>query len=108
MPAARCAIPIQPVPAGDEWHIAGVVVHAHPASVAQVRSAIEYLTGAEVHAASDAGKLVVTIEAPTSRAIAAHLSYLHQLPGVLSAALVYQHNEAAEAMSETIYEEGAR
>ena len=39
---------------------------------------------------------------------AAHLTYLHQLPGVLSAALVYQHNEDAEAMSETIYEEGAR
>ncbi|AGW93289.1 MULTISPECIES: chaperone NapD [Cupriavidus] len=108
MPAARRAIPIQPiqpVAAGDEWHIAGIVVHALPASLARVRTAIEAITGAEVHAASDTGKLVVTIEAPTSRAIAAHLTYLHQLEGVLSAALVYQHNEDAEAMNEEISDE---
>ncbi|MCO4864983.1 chaperone NapD [Cupriavidus sp. WGlv3] len=108
MPAARRAIPIQPLPANAEWHIAGIVVHAMPDRLPQVRAAIDAITGAEVHAASDAGKLVVTIEAPTSRAIAAHLTYLHQLPGVLSAALVYQHNEDADAMSETIHEEGAR
>ncbi|MGH8787733.1 MAG: chaperone NapD [Cupriavidus necator] len=102
MPAARRAIPIQPLPASEEWHIAGIVVHAIPDSLAQVRAAIDAITGAEVHAASDTGKLVVTIEAPTSRAIAAHLTYLHQLEGVLSAALVYQHNEDAEAMHEAM------
>lgn len=102
MPAARRAIPIQPLPAGAEWHIAGIVVHAMPGQLARVRAAIDGITGAEIHAASDAGKLVVTIEAPTSRAIAAHLTYLHQLDGVLSAALVYQHNEDAEAMTEEI------
>lgn len=100
--AARRAIPIQPLAASEEWHIAGIVVHAIPASVARVRAAIDAITGAEVHAASDSGKLVVTVEAPTSRAIAAHLTYLHQLEGVLSAALVYQHNEDAEAMQETM------
>jgi len=102
MPAARGTIPIQPVATGEEWHIAGIVVYAHPPSLAQVQSAIEAMTGAEIHAASEAGKFVVTVEAPTSRAIAAHLTYLHQLEGVLSATLVYQHNEDAEAMSEEI------
>ncbi len=102
MPAARRAIPIQPLPADAEWHIAGIVVHALPARLPQVRAAIDAIAGAEIHAASDSGKLVVTLEAPSSRAIAAHLTLLHQLDGVLSAALVYQHNEDAEAMDQRI------
>jgi len=102
MPAFGNTIPILPEPAGDEWHIAGIVVYAHPAHLDTVRVAIEAMTGAEIHAISDAGKLVVTVEAPTSRAIAAHLTCLHQLEGVLSATLVYQHNEDAAAMNEEI------
>lgn len=102
MPASGTSIPIVPVPSGDEWHIAGIMVYAHPAHLDTVRVAIEAMTGAEIHAISDAGKLVVTVEAPTSRAIAAQLTCLHQLEGVLSATLVYQHNEDAAAMHEEI------
>ncbi|AAP85962.1 Chaperone NapD (plasmid) [Cupriavidus necator H16] len=105
MPTAKRAIPIQPLPCGEEWHIAGIVVHTLPDSLPQVRAAIEAITGAEIHAVSDDGKLVVTVEAPTSRAIAAHLTCLHQLEGVLSAALVYQHNEDAAAMNEEMADE---
>ena len=104
MPAARPIIPIGLIPSTEEWHIAGIVVYAHPQSVAHVRAAVEAMTGVEIHAASDNGKMVVTVEAPTSRAIAAHLTCLHQLEGVLSATLVYQHNEDAEAMNEEISE----
>ena len=105
MPASGISIPIVPVPSEDErdeWHIAGIMVYAHPAHLDTVRMAIEAMTGAEIHAISDAGKLVVTVEAPTSRAIAAQLTCLHQLEGVLSATLVYQHNEDAAVMYEEI------
>lgn len=101
MPASPI-IPIHPVASDDEWHIAGIMVYAHPASLDQVRTAIEAMTGAEIHAISDAGKLVVTVEAPTSQAIVAQLTCLHQLEGVISATLVYQHNEDAAAMHEEI------
>ena len=100
MPGTTIPIHLEPASAHDEWHIAGIVVHAHPARLAFVRTVIETIAGAEIHAASPAGKLVVTLEAPSSRAIAAHLTLLHQLDGVLSAALVYQHNEDAQAMNE--------
>lgn len=89
----------------QQWHIAGVLVHTQPASLDAVRSAIAGIAGAEIHAASDAGKLVVTLEAPTSRAIAAHLTFLHQLEGVLAATLVYQHNEDACDMDTEIVDE---
>ncbi|GAA0842925.1 hypothetical protein GCM10009080_38080 [Cupriavidus pauculus] len=78
------------------------MVFAHPASLERVRNAIDSMTGTEIHAVSGAGKLVVTVEAPTSQAIVAQLMCLHQLEGVISATLVYQHNEDAAAMYEEI------
>lgn len=100
MTIAKHLINVHSEVSSEEWHIAGVVVHANPARLDEIRAAIDLMAGAEIHAASDAGKLVVTLEAPTSRAIAAHLEYLHRLEGVFSAALVYQHNEDAAAMTE--------
>jgi nitrate reductase NapD len=102
---AKHFITVEPEDPVDEWHIAGVVVHADPARLGDVRAAIDLMAGAEIHAVSDAGKMVVTLEAPSSRAIAAHLTCLHQLDGVLSAALVYQHNEDAAAMAEEMSDE---
>lgn len=99
---ARPVIPVQPVASDDEWHIAGIMVYAHPARLDHVRTAIAAMTGTEIHAQSDAGKLVVTVEAPTSHAIVAQLTCLHQLEGVISATLVYQHNEDAAAMYEEV------
>lgn len=49
------SIPIHAVPCGDEWHIAGVVVHARPESLGAVEAAIGAMSGAEIHARSDAG-----------------------------------------------------
>ncbi|GJG97269.1 chaperone NapD [Cupriavidus pauculus] len=98
----RPSIPIHPAGPDDEWHIAGIMVFAHPASLDHVRRTIDAMTGAEIHAVSDTGKLVVTVEAPTSHAIVAQLTCLHQLEGVISATLVYQHNEDAAAMYEEL------
>ena len=93
---------IEPVApdAAEEWHIAGVAVHCLPDRLDDVRRAITPMTGAEIHAWSAEGKLVVTLEGPTSRALAAQLELLQRMDGVLSAALVYQHGEDAAAMAE--------
>ncbi|MBO9512475.1 MAG: chaperone NapD [Variovorax sp.] len=107
MALAKRFISIEPDDSPDEWHIAGVVVHALPSRLADVRAAIDAMAGAEIYAANDAGKLVVTLEAPSARAIAAHLTCLHQLEGVQSAALVYQHHEDAAAMAEEIHDDDA-
>ena len=85
-----------------ELHSAGVVVHAFPESVDQVAESIAGLSGAEVHAASRDGKMVVTLEATNARDIAARIDDSQQLHGVLSASLVYQHNESLEAMMEEV------
>ena len=88
-----------------ELHIAGIVVHAYPHSVRRIAATVAGLHGAEVHAASPDGKMVVTLEAPSARAIAACMDDIQRLDGVLSASLVYQHNEALEAMMEELSHE---
>jgi nitrate reductase NapD len=46
--------------------------------------------------------MVVTIEAGSASALAAHFDAIRALPGVLSAALVYQHGEPLESMQEEL------
>ena len=88
-----------------ELHIAGIVVHAQPGSVERVAASIAGLPGTEVHAASPDGRLVVTLEAPGAREIAARMDCIQRLDAVLSASLVYQHNETLEAMMEEVSHE---
>ena len=86
----------------EELHIAGIVVHVLPESVQQVVESISGWPGVEIHATSRDGRLVVTLEAPGAREIAARMDDIRHLGGVLSASLVYQHNESLESMMEEV------
>lgn len=97
--------PMGTVPAEEEAHVAGFVVRAYPKSVPQVTRALEALPGVRVHAATPDGKLVVTIEAADAATVADSLCTIQTMPGVLAAALVYQHVEAAAALDEEMHVE---
>jgi nitrate reductase NapD len=86
----------------DEWHVAGIVVQTHPDHCDGVAQFIASIADAEIHANGPTGKLVVTLEAPTSRAIAAHLESIQKTEGVLGAALVYQRHESAADLDKEI------
>jgi nitrate reductase NapD len=86
----------------EELHIASLVVHAAPRRVARIAEAIAALDGACVHAASAAGKLIVTLEAPSAEAMAAHMADIRRMDGVLSAALVFQCADSLAAMNEEV------
>jgi nitrate reductase NapD len=88
-----------------EGHIAGIVVHAGHDHIPAVLAAISALPGATVHAVSPAGKVVVTLEAGRAAEIIAQLDSIHALPGVYSAALIYQHHEDVESLNEEIDDE---
>ncbi|AKJ28311.1 chaperone NapD [Caldimonas brevitalea] len=90
----------EPQRRGDEIHIAGSLVHARLAEVAQVCAAIATLPNADVVQASVDGRLVVVLEAGSARDIVAVLDEIRNLPGVLNVALVYQHAEPTAAMLE--------
>ena len=90
------------VTADAELHIAGVVVHALPSRLAAVRARIAALPGAEVHGAHPGGKLAVTLEDEGVAGIGARLHAVQQVPGVLSAVVVFQHADALAAMNSEI------
>ena len=91
-----------PPAAPPELHIASLVVHAAPPRINEVRAAILGIASAEIHAASDTGKLVVTLEAPSTDDMMARISEIQRLDGVLASALVYQHSDTLDAMNEEI------
>jgi periplasmic nitrate reductase NapD len=84
----------------EEIHIAGVLVQCRPLELMRAWRAVDALDGADVVQSSAEGKLVVVIEAATSRAVMAVVDHIRAIPGVLNVALVYQHAEPAAAMQQ--------
>jgi nitrate reductase NapD len=86
----------------DEVHIAGVLVHCRPLMLLPASRVIGGVAGVEVAHADPGGKLVVVVEAPSSRAVLDAVDAIRRVPGVVDAALVYQHAEPAASMQEEI------
>jgi nitrate reductase NapD len=63
------------------------------------------MRGAEIHQRIAGSKLIVTLETGNTGEIMQHVERIHDLPGVISAALVYHHWEpVSEAESESGHE----
>ncbi len=77
--------------------ICSMVVHTHPDRIAAVRGQIASREGVEVHAVSEEGKMVVTIDHPDAGYCSEQVMGMHNLDGVLSAALIYEYHEEPEA-----------
>ena len=86
----------------EELHITSLVVHSTPKRAQSVSDAIVSIPGAEVHAASPIGKLIVTLEASTADEMSAKVIGIQRIEGVLSAALVYQCVDSLEVMNEEV------
>lgn len=86
----------------DELHITSLVVHAMPMSCDAVTALINGLPDAQIHGADAIGKLVVTLEGPTSSAILDQVSLIQRAQGVINVAMVYQHVEALESLNTEI------
>jgi periplasmic nitrate reductase NapD len=89
-------------PTIDELHIASLVVHSTPARAERVAASVSALPGAQVHAVSPTGKLVVTLETSSADAMLAQVGQIQRIDGVLSAALVYQCSDSLDTMNEEI------
>lgn len=79
-------------------NISGVIVYAAPGQSDLVENTLNAIDGVEVHAAED-GKLVVTVEHENINALADQVMQFQDMKGVISVAMVYQHNENLETLS---------
>lgn len=78
-------------------NICGVLVHANPAKLAAVTSALTALDGVEIHQTADGGRLVLTVEDTSGQRAFDTMTEIHRLDGVIAASLVYHHFEPADA-----------
>jgi len=77
----------------DEYNVCGVLVHAHNNQIDQLKKLLEQQDGVEVHAVTDNGRLVVTVEHDRRKTVGDRIMGFYELPGVLSAAMIYQYSD---------------
>lgn len=86
----------------QEVHIAGIIVYCDRSRMDAIKSRIGLLPDAEFHAQSPDGKLVITLEADSTKHILDCMDAIRALPGVYDISLVYQHAEPASAMEQEV------
>ena len=74
-------------------NICGCLVHVTPETTQSAQATIAGTNGAEVHAASEDGRIVVVVEDTPEKLASETIMDLHQIPGVISLTLTYHHFE---------------
>ncbi len=82
--------------------IYSVVIHTKPENISSVSSALENIRGVELHAASDLGKLIVTLDHPDRAYCSDTLMGFHNIPGVINSSLIYEYFEEGDKSEETL------
>ncbi len=72
-----------------EYHVASLVAYAMPEQVSDVEAAINAIDGAEIHATSDKGKIVLTIEGDSHKGIGKKMDLLRVHKGLINLSPVY-------------------
>ncbi len=76
----------------DELHIASFALRCDPARMAGLIPRLRQFPGAEIGAQeAETGKIAMVMEAPDEGTVTRALAEIQLMPGVASAALVYQH-----------------
>jgi len=74
-------------------NICGVLVHAVPSKLEDVRQTLSTLDGVEVHQVTEGGRIIVTLEDTPESLAVDQLASVHRIQGVVAAALVYHQFE---------------
>ena len=80
----------------EEIHISSLIVHASPDGMQSVKDNITRLRGAEIHAESEQGKLVVVLESDSQTRVTDTIEKINGFRHVLGTALVYHQIESAD------------
>lgn len=82
-------------------NICGVLVHAQPDRAQETAGTIEEIEGTEIHHITESGRFILTVEDTPGFPAKDKLNALHEVPNVMSVALVYhQQCEDPDALVE--------
>ena len=73
--------------------ISSLIVHTRPGAADSVRDRLSRLDGVEVHAVTENGRLVVTVDQPDDAKASETFLTFEALEGVLSTSLVFNYFE---------------
>lgn len=74
-------------------NISGVLVRAKPQKLVDVSDMLKDMDGVDVHGNNEQGHIVITVEQCNSGQLSDTLMAIHQVPGVLSASMIYHYFE---------------
>lgn len=74
-------------------NISGVLVRAYPENIESVTELLTDLEGVEVHGSNTDGRMVVTVEQENAGRLSDLIAQMHDLPGILSASMIYHQFE---------------
>lgn len=87
-------------------HISSVIVQVVNSALPAVSDYISSLENTSVSASDPLqGKLIVVLEAGTLRDTEAMIDALKSIEGVISATMVYHHNESTSELNQPLYEQ---
>lgn len=75
-------------------NISSAIVYARPGTESALRAHLSMLPGVEVHAASEDGKIIITLESASERSAVDQYEAIGRREGVLNVAMVYQQTES--------------
>ena len=75
-------------------NITSIILGVAPKDAAEVSALLIAIGGVEVHAIAEDGRMIVTIESGDEDNTSNTFEMIRQLPGVISAALVYHQYES--------------
>ena len=76
--------------------ICSLILQAKPQDLDAVIQFLNTLTGVEVHAQNEQGKMVVSIDHPSREHCSKTMTEMNQIKGVMSTSLVYEYQEDLE------------
>lgn len=77
----------------DNIEICGVLVQTRTDKREQVATLLREIPGVEIHASTEQGSLIITVESDSQPDTASTLAQIQTSPGVISATLIYHHSE---------------
>lgn len=80
--------------ASSGLNITSIILGVAPQDAAGVSTQLKTIDGVEVHAIAEDGRMIVTIESGDEDNTSNTFEMIRQLPGVISAALVYHQYES--------------
>ncbi|MCW8934428.1 MAG: chaperone NapD [Gammaproteobacteria bacterium] len=77
----------------SKYNICSALVHATQNKIDSVKMILEAQAGVEVHAKSEDGRLIVTIEDEDRKQVGDRIMGFYEIDGVLSASMIYQFSD---------------